>query len=655
MIHFCLRLILPLLTLTALAALPTLHALELTPGMSVDPLIATAKPSKGVHFLDPAYGTTIVRVTDHAHEPPSGFARNDYARRQAFNADNSLQLIYAYDGAWHLYRTDTNAYVSVLPFLAGDAEPQWHPTNPDLLYYLPTSGIGMTIRLLNVRTGTSQVVADLSARLRARWPTANAAWTRSEGSPSADGRYWCLMVDSGAWTSLGIITYDLTNNQILGYYNTGSDHRPDHVSMSPSGTYGVVSWSEAPGTVAFTRDFSQQKILHHTSDHSDLALDVNGDDIYVSIDYGANAGDVFMVNLRTGVHTDLFPTYLDHTATALHISGKAFAHPGWVLVSTYADGGGDRQWLHRKLFALELKANPTIYQLAHHHVISHGYWSEPHASVNRDFTKIAFDSNWDVDSELDVDTYRIELPAGVIVHPGTLPSNQAPTAHAGSDRSLTLPSAASLSGTATDDGLPSGSSLTYAWSKISGPGNVTFSAVNLAATSASFSVAGTYVVRLTVSDGSLHGSDDLTITVNPPITTTPPLAANAGVDRTLSLPATLTLSGTATPLSSTLTYAWTKITGPGLVQFTSPGSAQTSVSFATAGTYVLRLAVQKGTESANDELTVTVTGIGIGTPPPVVAHDDTHGGGCGFGGGGLAVLGLGLAGLRRCRRSSLSK
>ena len=60
----------------------------------------------------------------------------------------------------------------------------------------------------------------------------------------------------------------------------------------------------------------------------------------------------------------------------------------------------------------------------------------------------------------------------------------------------------SLSGTATDDGVP-GIGLTTTWSKVSGPGTVTFGNASALSTTASFSVAGTYVLRLTASDGLL--------------------------------------------------------------------------------------------------------------------------------------------------------
>ena len=378
---------------------------------AVDPISVLAKPARGAAFAEPAYGTCVVRGTDHAADGVSGFARNDYSRRQAFNADNSRHLVYALDGWWHLYDANTHQRVRTLPHMAADAEPQWHPTNPELLYYLPTNGIGMRLHELNVVTGATRVVADFGARLRARWPDAMAAWTRSEGSPSADGRYWCFMVDGNDWQSRGVFTWDRDTDTIVGWHDTHGE-RPDHVSMSPSGRYCVVSSDGPSGTTAWTRDFSGSTRLMHKSEHSDLALDANGEDVYVSIDYQSNAGDFFMTSLATGVRTVLFPTYLNGTATALHVSGKAYNKPGWVLLSTYANGT-PRQWLHRKLMAVQLKADPVVYNLAFHRTRDNGYWTEPHASVNRDFTRIAYNSNWDTSTEA-VDTYLVQIPAGAL-------------------------------------------------------------------------------------------------------------------------------------------------------------------------------------------------------------------------------------------------
>ncbi len=91
--------------------------------------------------------------------------------------------------------------------------------------------------------------------------------------------------------------------------------------------------------------------------------------------------------------------------------------------------------------------------------------------------------------------------------------NQAPLVSAGPDRGISLPASAGLDGTVSDDGLPSGASVASSWSKVSGPGTVTFGNSAAVDTTASFSASGTYVLRLTASDAMLTASDDVTVTV----------------------------------------------------------------------------------------------------------------------------------------------
>ena len=129
-----------------------------------------------------------------------------------------------------------------------------------------------------------------------------------------------------------------------------------------------------------------------------------------------------------------------------------------------------------------------------------------------------------------------------------LGGNASPSVNAGQDQSLTLPSTASLSGIVSDDGLPNPpASTTKTWSKTSGPGTVTFANANAAATTATFSTAGTYVLRLTASDSALSSSDEVTLTVSAAGGNVAP-TANAGSDQTITLPAGATLTGD--PLST---------------------------------------------------------------------------------------------------------
>ncbi|MER5425553.1 Ig-like domain-containing protein [Streptosporangium roseum] len=99
--------------------------------------------------------------------------------------------------------------------------------------------------------------------------------------------------------------------------------------------------------------------------------------------------------------------------------------------------------------------------------------------------------------------------------PGSPPAstNAAPYALARKDPAYNQPSQVRLIGKVKDDALPNGT-LTSAWSLVNGPGTAIFTAPGSTTTLASFTVAGTYTVRLTAGDGSSSTTSDVTVTVS---------------------------------------------------------------------------------------------------------------------------------------------
>ena len=199
------------------------------------------------------------------------------------------------------------------------------------------------------------------------------------------------------------------------------------------------------------------------------------------------------------------------------------------------------------------------------------------------------------------------------------PTNQPPVVNAGADQAITLPATASLDGTVTDDGLPASGTLTSTWSRTSGPGTVTFTNATAADTNATFSTAGTYVLRLTATDGALTAQDELTVTVNPATPGNTPPVVNAGPDQQITLPATATMAATVTddglPPPAVLTYLWGTDSGPAAASFSSSTVEDPTVTFPVAGTYVLRLTASDGALSASDTVQVTVNPAGGGGTP----------------------------------------
>ena len=80
---------------------------------------------------------------------------------------------------------------------------------------------------------------------------------------------------------------------------------------------------------------------------------------------------------------------------------------------------------------------------------------------------------------------------------------------------------------------------------------------------------------------------------------------------TVTLPNTLQLNGTVTdsnlPAGSLPTIAWSQVSGPGAVTFTTPQQAVTSASFSQAGNYVVELSASDSTTSGSLQFPVAVS------------------------------------------------
>jgi uncharacterized membrane protein YgcG len=212
--------------------------------------------------------------------------------------------------------------------------------------------------------------------------------------------------------------------------------------------------------------------------------------------------------------------------------------------------------------------------------------------------------------------------------------NLAPVANAGPDQSMTLPTnSVNLDGSASID--PDGSIISYAWAFSSGPAMLNpselFAAFGMTNPTFTGLVAGTYVIKLTVTD-NLGGTaeDTVEITVNPSIPNVAP-DANAGADQSITLPTdTAVLDGNAsTDSDGTISsYVWNFVSGPTSIDPTDTVSSM--VGPLSEGTYQFELIVTDNNGATdNDQVQITVN------PAP---------GGSGGGSGGSGLSGGGTGG-----------
>ncbi len=187
--------------------------------------------------------------------------------------------------------------------------------------------------------------------------------------------------------------------------------------------------------------------------------------------------------------------------------------------------------------------------------------------------------------------------------------NDAPTANAGVDQTVSEGDTVTLTGLASTD--PEAQGLTYTWVQTSGPG-VTLSNANAARPTftAPEGLTNTAVqFSLTISDGTNTSSvDSVTVTIN---ADNDAPSAEAGDDQAVSEGDTVTLTGVASsdPEAQGLTYTWVQTSGPAVTlsnattsqpTFAAPeGLTNTAVQFS--------LTVSDGTSTSSvDTITVTI-------------------------------------------------
>jgi hypothetical protein len=325
-----------------------------------------------VSFCDPVFGTCIVRVTartnDISNEDASTGLKNEYSRVQSFNANETRILVRSTEGTWYLYDAMTLQPIGQIPI---EMDPRWDAKDPNILYYIDAT----RLMSYDIGRGVKSQVHDFAADLPGK--SVAAVWTRYEGSPSVDGRYWGLMAEDLDWKTIAFLVYDQANDKIVAIRSISGSPEIDSVTISPLGTYflayfddycesGLGNDEHPCGLMVYDRNLRNGRGMLRIVGHSDLAIDANGREVLIFGDIDND--NIAMLDLENGNITPLLPIDFSHTAVGMHFSGRAFQQPGWVLVSTYNGGyPADYTWMDDQIFAVELKKGGRVVRLAHHH------------------------------------------------------------------------------------------------------------------------------------------------------------------------------------------------------------------------------------------------------------------------------------------------
>lgn len=365
------------------------------------------RPELHTPFIDPTFGTTIVRLTDPSMSASDSDhmtlgLRHQYSRQPALNADQTKMVVRVLGGVYRgFFEVRDVATGALVQRLAPDGDPEvsWHPTDPNRFFYRA----GNEVRIFAVNTGLSETVM--------RFPQYTYISTREEGRPSDDWRYYAFLgYRDNSFAEADIVVADLVEKRIVATWSNSSI--PDWVSMSPSGEYVVAMWLSGEGTRVYARStLEMRNVAFSDFGHADFAFDGEGNEVLVYhatsgkqlLELGNPSGAPFaMARLADGKKTVLQSVSWDMTP---HFCGLASReHPGWVLVSTYADATAPQRPFAREIYWLKLDGSGEVRRIAHHHSdqafrpgpwgVEKDYFAEPQATSSWDGNLIIFSSVW---------------------------------------------------------------------------------------------------------------------------------------------------------------------------------------------------------------------------------------------------------------------
>ncbi len=370
---------------------------------------ALAKPAVGQAVRDPQLGATLRRVT--AAGPVSGYDSAIvpmYSTVSAWNADESLLLLYHVGRGHELYDGRTYRFLRSVPIAPNDVENvYWHVTDPDVLYYLS----GTSLMRYRPSTGARETVRTFSSCTGPLTAGSDPVFT------SWDSDTFGLKCGATAFF------YHVASNSLTGSGATsGEPPKP-----APSGTLGVADgW-----VVDVARRPLRQLDLADPYSHACTGRLANGRDVWSTVAFdpgprGSGVGSLVVFDLQDGTSRVVVgpATGFPYPPTGTHVSTLAYRTPGWTFLSIVGSGTGAGV-LDDELVVADASTG-QVCRAAHHRSLGNEnrrlavpYWAEPHVVPSPTGTRAVFASDWGGGAT--VDTYVLELPAdpGVTLTMGT--------------------------------------------------------------------------------------------------------------------------------------------------------------------------------------------------------------------------------------------
>ncbi len=358
-----------------------------------------ALPRAGGTFVDPTFGTTIMRVTD---ESDGTACNNFYSYWQTFNLDNTRFFI-ACDTSPKLYRFDPNGFKIAGKEPLFDRPPQgsgylsaedaiWSGTSATVLY----GYTGLKLYAYDVASRSYTLVKDFSGEL--------ASGYLGQMSKSLDDNVFAFTKKDSNYKPLGFLVWRRDQNKILRNANLLDF---DEVQVDKSGRYITVKAKFDRTVDVQVVDLQTGSVENLTDPAPDFSPGHSDNGRLIVVGYDNWNNQYTIRKLATPHQFQTVIGFGNDWSQANHVSMLA-DNESWCVISNYTAGNAPIGPFRNEIFQASTDGSQKVRRLAHHHSVYRDYWDTPRADISRDGKFIAFTSNWGSTTRRDV--FIIKVP-----------------------------------------------------------------------------------------------------------------------------------------------------------------------------------------------------------------------------------------------------
>jgi hypothetical protein len=356
-------------------------------------------PRAGGTFVDPTFGTTIMRVTD---ESDGTACNNFYSYWQTFNVD-STRFFVACDTNPRLYSFDPGGFKIVGKQKLFDGPPpgngylsaedaMWSGASPTVLY----GYTGLKLYAYDVASRSYTLVKDFSGEL--------ASGYLGQMSKSLDDNVFAFTRKDSNYKPLGYLVWRRDQNKMLRNANLLNF---DEVQVDKSGRYVTVKAKFDRTVDVQVIDLQSGSVEYLTDPAPDFSPGHSDNGRQVVVGYDNWNNQYTIRKLATPHQFQTVIGFANDWSQSNHVSMLA-DNESWCVISNYTSGDSPVGPFRNEIFQAATDGTQKVRRLAHHRSVYRDYWDTPRADISRDGKFIAFTSNWGSATRRDV--FIIKVP-----------------------------------------------------------------------------------------------------------------------------------------------------------------------------------------------------------------------------------------------------